>query len=154
MRWVLRGHRLDVMELLRFPAMKSLLSTDHSYDDQALRPSAVVLHLAKEHMIHAIERIDKHVEGFLHRHQGTWLTIRGCTRSALVLLGGKLMCQELDAETQNTVTPREEWHHSLMPPDWRVAVEQVLGMLRVWEHEGAGIEVLRLLVETLLENCH
>jgi hypothetical protein len=38
-------------------------------------------------LANCIYRIETNMEGFLHRHQGTWLTIRSCTRSALMLLG-------------------------------------------------------------------
>src|SRR5271163_5330090 len=60
-----------------------------------------------------VERIDKNESGFYHRHHGIWLTLRSCTRSALVLLAAR-NSPELCLS---------------MPPDWETAIEKVMAML-------------------------
>jgi hypothetical protein len=50
-------------------------------------PTQTTLKLSREMLANCIYRIETNMEGFLHRHQGTWLTIRSCSRSALMLLG-------------------------------------------------------------------
>ncbi|RHZ70707.1 hypothetical protein CDV55_103909 [Aspergillus turcosus] len=171
--WVLRGHRIDVIELLRFPAILSILnhkpchSTDGSSFDYT-RPtfSATTLQLAKEYLENAIYRIETNAEGFLHRHQGSWLTIRSCTRSALALLGTKLYCQEDDEgalqarltatfQTNNINTSRDvRLADRILPARWRYAVLLVLDMLKAWEPESQDIGWLREVVEGLLGLCY
>ena len=50
-------------------------------------PTQTTLKLSREMLANCVYRIETNMEGFLHRHQGTWLTIRSCSRSALMLLG-------------------------------------------------------------------
>lgn len=144
---MLRGHRLDVIELLRFPALKAILNSDTLRD----LPYAV-LRVAREYLDNAVLRIDVHVEEFYHRHQGTWLTIRGCTRSVLALLGTKLRCDREVGPTGATGSALDP-ATLLLPPTWRSAVERVLHMLRSWQDESKDVPRLAALVETLLQLC-
>lgn len=175
--WVLRGHRIDVIELLRFPAILSILNYKPCHSTDAIvspsssdytRPtySAITLQLAKEYLENAIYRIETNAEGFLHRHQGSWLTIRSCTRSSLALLGTKLYCQEEDGgafqarltatfQTNNINTSRElRLADRILPARWRYAVLLVLDMLKAWEPESQDIGWLREVVEGLLGLCY
>lgn len=96
--------------------------------------------MVREYLNNAVYRIEVHVEEFYHRHQGTWLTIRGCTRSALALLGVNLACDG-----------NQDLRDVLLPTKWIAAVHEVMQMLRAWEHESADIHQLRVVVETLME---
>lgn len=113
--------------------------------------TATTLGHARECTENAVIRIEAHVEEFLHRHQGTWLTIRGCSRSALALLGLKLRCNALSAGS----TPRSStgFAQALLPPRWREAVINVLEMLRAWSEERQDVKRLCQIVETLLQVC-
>jgi hypothetical protein len=128
--------------------------------------SATTLQLAKEYLDNAVYRIETNAEGFLHRHQGSWLTIRSCTRSALALLGTKLYCQEDDErglqarltatfQTNNINTSHElRLADRILPARWRYAVLLVLDMLKAWEPESQDIGWLREVVEGLLGLCY
>lgn len=166
LRWVLCGHRIDVIEILRFPAFRSVFGPRTTSAGEApphLRDQnpADTLRLASEYLHNAVQRIEISAEGFLHRHQGSWLTIRGCTRSALTLLGAKLSCQDRGRDDWGThwdMTSRTESLHAslpedLLPPRWEDAVVRVLDMLRVWETESKDVGKLREIVETLLGFC-
>lgn len=136
LRWVLRGHMIDVRELLYFPAIGAILGP-HPTDigDQTVQ-------FTRAFLANSVHRIHANTEGFLHRHQGTWLTIRSCTRSAIILLGAALMCQERNAPDA-----------TLLPEYWRAAVVQVLGLLKAWERESDDVRRLKVVVELLLGQC-
>lgn len=97
--------------------------------------------MTREYLSNALYRIEVHVEEFYHRHQGTWLTIRACTRSALALLGVHLACKQDDG-----------LRSALLPDNWRPAVEEVIQMLNAWEHESPDILCLREIVQTLMND--
>ena len=160
LRWVLRGHRVDIIELLRFPAIQSVLNpTAATATNGRTLPSyysPTRLRLAREYLENAVQRIDTNVEGLLLRHQGSWLTIRSCTRSVLMLLGAKLRCQEEAVSEQllgRTKAGRMSLADSILPQGWRNAAVQVLTMLRAWEMESRDIGKQREIVETLLAQC-
>jgi hypothetical protein len=89
----------------------------------------------------------------LHRHQGAWLTIRGCTRSALALLGAKLLWREMAAGPSKEGGEGAGMASFRMPDGWRAAVLCVLKMLRAWQDEAVDVARLRYTVETLLDHC-
>ncbi len=95
--------------------------------------SPTTLRLAREYLENAVDRVDANAEGFLHRHQGTWLTIRSCTRSALVLLAVALKCR--DEGLQGI-------EYNILPEKWKWAVLRVLDMLEMWKGESADVERL------------
>lgn len=152
LRWVLRGHRIDVIELLRFPAISAILnptrpraSVTSPAENGAMLPySVTILRLAREYLDNAVYRIETNAEGLLHRHQGSWLTVRSCTRSALALLGAKLQSQE---DHSGVIS-------SILPATWRDAVIQVLQMLTAWETESRDVLRLREIIEGLLSACY
>jgi hypothetical protein len=74
--------------------------------------------------------------GFHHRHHGTWLSLRQCTRSALVLVAAK-RCGQLD---------------HLIPRDWILAVKGVITFLEFWSLECADAGNRRDILEDALGN--
>lgn len=162
LRWVLRGHRIDIIEILRFPAISFILKPRTSQDtvthsDQGY--PAGMLRLAQEDLDNAVQRIKANAEGFLHRHQGSWLMIRSCTRSALKLLGARLKIKEHEdavvegwdvLDHSGVVTSMVNF---VLPVDWLDAVVQVLEMLKIWEKESKDVAQLREVVEVLLKDC-
>lgn len=153
---------IDVIEVLRFPAISFILSPRTSrdiltYSDQGYLSS--MLRLAQEDLDNAVQRIKTNAEGFLHRHQGSWLMIRSCTRSALKLLGARLKMKEHE---EAMVERWDTWDHSnvdssmvgfVLPVDWMDAVLQVLEMLKIWEKESKDVAQLREVIEVLLKDC-
>ncbi|KAJ5664699.1 hypothetical protein N7462_011512 [Penicillium macrosclerotiorum] len=81
-----------------------------------------------------IERITKNRKGFYHRHHGTWLMVRSCTRSALALLAA---AQHNDLK-------------GFLPLDWKKAVIDVTAMLNFWQDESRDVLEMLSMVELLL----
>ena len=81
-----------------------------------------------------VERIEDNESGFFYRHHGTWLTLRSCTRSALVLLAARN-------------TP-DLWQ--FLPEQWEEKVQKVIALLSFWKDEskdaGDRLEVLNKLM--------
>ncbi|KAI8663894.1 Zn(2)-C6 fungal-type domain-containing protein [Fusarium keratoplasticum] len=89
LRGILRGHFIDILDVLYFPAVQAVVCKDVS----ELNP--YVLATAQAALQTATYRIAICEEGFWHRHQGTWLMIRTCSRSALLLLATALRAQQM-----------------------------------------------------------
>jgi hypothetical protein len=166
--WVLRGHHIDVIEILRFPAISEILNNHHPSPSGLIAnlpsvSSEPASQLSKEYLENAVRRIEANAEGLLHRHQGSWLTIRSCTRSALALLAMKLHHQSeihhgnnIPEDTrayQSTPSPVSLQADYILPSRWKDAVILVVSMLRAWEPESPDIGQLRLVVEGLLGLC-
>lgn len=77
----------------------------------------------KKGLLVCVQRIQINEKGFYHRHHGTWLMLRSCTRSALVLLAAA-MCSELEAS---------------MPMDWEEAIHKVMLMLDFWKDDSPDV---------------
>ncbi|KAF2240666.1 C6 zinc finger domain-containing protein, partial [Trematosphaeria pertusa] len=80
-RFVLRGHLIDVYEMLYWPFVDRGINGPASCDDDPL-----LAELATKGLRYHVERIIVNRPGFQHRHHGTFGMIVSCTRSALVLL--------------------------------------------------------------------
>jgi hypothetical protein len=78
---------------------------------------------SRKGLLVCIDRIQKNESGFYHRHHGTWLMLRSCTRSALVLLAA--------ARTPHL--------HSRLPIEWGMAIYKVIGMLNYWREESRDV---------------
>lgn len=89
--------------------------------------------LAQKGLHICASRIEKNESGFYYRHHGTWLMLRSCTRSALVLCA---------AARRGLV--------SLLPSCWKQTVEQVMQMLRYWSLEAKDIATHLELLEDLM----
>lgn len=81
-----------------------------------------------------IQRIDKNENGFCKRHHGTWLMIRSCTRSALVLV----------AASRAGLT-------TLLPSGWETSVSKVIDMLRYWKGEAQDVPDRLDILENLMK---
>ena len=75
--------------------------------------------LAYKSLLICVQRIHKNEHGFFARHHGTWLMLRSCTRSALVLLAAR----------------NDPILVNMMPQDWEQAVWKVAKMLKFWRSE-------------------
>lgn len=81
-----------------------------------------------------MERIVENRKGFYHRHHGTWLMIRSCSRSSFVLLAA-VQCAD--------VAPH-------VPMGWKDAVMDVAEMLRLWKDESTDVYEMLDILENLL----
>ncbi|KAL2846692.1 hypothetical protein BJY01DRAFT_247122 [Aspergillus pseudoustus] len=133
LRFILNGHLIDCYEMMYWPFV-----VDAIHD--TLPPDGVFhnafVQFARKGFAVCVQRITQNERGFYHRHHGTWLMLRSCTRSALVLIAGAL--RGLTA---------------LLPVDWMSSVEKVLHLLRYWKDEANDaadrLEVLEGLMEGL-----
>ncbi|CAG8374194.1 unnamed protein product [Penicillium salamii] len=109
--FILNGHLLDCYEMMYWPfavdALHGNLVPSEDLEDFALKGFRV-----------CVRRIEKNEGGFYYRHHGTWLMLRSCTRSALVLT----------AAARLGLT-------KLLPVEWKAAVEKVMRMLQYWKDE-------------------
>src|SRR6187402_3167342 len=80
LRFILNGHLLDCYEMMYWPFVVDAI---HG----TLRPSPSSESFARKGFQLCVQRVDQNERGFYQRHHGTWLMLRSCTRSALVLLG-------------------------------------------------------------------
>jgi hypothetical protein len=115
LRFILNGHVLDCYEMIYWPFVVDAIHEKLISDPELEAFARKGLHLC-------VERIEKNESGFYHRHHGTWLMLRSCTRSALVLCGAAL--KDLK---------------SLLPSDWKTVVEKVVHLLRYWRDEAKDV---------------
>lgn len=137
LRGILRGHLVDIVDVLYFPAVMAV----------ACQPGPLgsyLLEAAAEALRNAVYRITICEEAFWYRHQGTWLMIRTCSRSLLQLLAVALRVRDAAAVADE---PRLV---TLLPDGWRHAASRMLSLLAYWEHESADLHVLRTRFEILL----
>ena len=111
LKFILRGHFLDLWEVIYWPWLDMLLN-------RQLAGSKVATYVMKGLQI-GVDRIRINNPGFYHRHHGTWLMIQSCTRSALVLLAARHSAEGI----------------RLVPDGWREAVCNVMELLRFWQHD-------------------
>ncbi|KAG4433504.1 hypothetical protein IFR05_011013 [Cadophora sp. M221] len=130
LRFILSGHLIDCYEMMYWPfvvaAIHGTLLSDT--DSQSF---------AKKGIEMCIQRIDKNETGFCKRHHGTWLMIRSCTRSALVLVA---------ASRAGLAT--------LLPSGWETAVGKVIDMLRYWKEEAKDVPDRLDILENLMKGQH
>lgn len=89
---------------------------------------------ARKALYVCVHRIEKNESGFYHRHHGTWLMLRSCTRSALVLLAA-VRCPSLSI---------------LLPMDWELAIYKVKDMLSHWKDESRDVSDRLYIIEKLM----
>jgi hypothetical protein len=128
LRFILNGHLLDCYEMMYWPFLVDAVHGKFHGN--------VTHKFARKGFQICVERIQKNESGFYHRHHGTWLMLRSCTRSALVLLGAARL-PELSA---------------LLPVGWETAVYKVAMMLSYWKDESREIQDRLDILETLLKD--
>ncbi|OQD98654.1 hypothetical protein PENVUL_c069G01832 [Penicillium vulpinum] len=126
-RFILSGHFLDCQETMYWHFLvEAIHGRVDGNSDILLRKGLKV----------CVDRIQQNQTGFYHRHHGTWLMLRSCTRSALVLLA---------AERSGNLV-------SFLPRGWEAAVYDVSRMLEFWKDESNDVMGLFTIVQTLLES--
>lgn len=126
LKFILNGHLLDCYEMIYW-----LFIVD-AVHGKTLGTAAESF--AKKGLSVCVQRIQKNESGFYHRHHGTWLMLRSCTRSALVLLA---------AARCSTLCP-------LLPLDWELAVYKVIQMLAHWKDESRDVLDRLQIIEKLM----
>jgi hypothetical protein len=140
LRCILRCHMTDIREIVRSPAIHSLMSGEPV--------SPTTRSLAEELLQNALNRLLENRETYYHRHQGTWLMLRSCMKSALQLLGVALACQ---AEGKANFLPVNAMQADLLPSGWEEAVSGIFQALDYWADESQDMTRLRDICRELLQ---
>jgi hypothetical protein len=148
LRFILRGHMLDIREVVRFPSIYTVLSSPSLFTIADHSPTS--LRLLQGLLGNALERIKANREGWYHRHQGTWLMARSASRSGLHLLGMALKCQEAATVLGLSYS---ELEGEVLPDDWREAVELVIELLDYWGDESFDLNRLAHIFKELMRSC-
>jgi hypothetical protein len=147
MRYILRGHMLDISEDVRFPAIQATLGTSSSSQNltNLVQFPPTIIGITRDFLANAANRIEANREGSFHRHHGTWLGLRCCSRSALQLLGMACKCHLDGAHKYG-----EDLERQLLPPGWKDAVQLVLTSVEYWSAECADIQRMWRILSELL----
>lgn len=125
-RFILSGHFLDCQETMYWHFVaQGIHGRVCNGNEKFVRKGLKV----------CVDRIQQNRTGFYHRHHGTWLMLRSCTRSALVLLAAA-RCVELVG---------------FLSPGWKEAVLDVTRMLTFWKDESGGISEMLDVLRTMLD---
>lgn len=114
LRFILSGHMLDCLELMYWPFVYAAVHGTLGDDRDSHLLAARGLELCTQ-------RIYINQAGFFHRHHGTWLMLRSCTRSALMLIAAR------QAELEDK-----------LPGDWQACVGETIRLLYHWAEEVPG----------------
>jgi hypothetical protein len=137
LRYILNAHLIDCYEMMYWHFLAHYFDSPPSDTVSPLSPAApstpqIETYAAKALQV-AIQRIHADSYGFRQRHHGSWLMLRSCSRSALVLLAAS----------------RHPSLRKLVPRGWQDAVESVKGLLRFWADECADARARLRIVEEL-----
>lgn len=134
-RFVLRGHLINVYEMLYWPFVEWAINGPWLHADTPSLVELVVKGLSRH-----VQRIIVNRPGFRHRHHGTFCMIVSCTRSALVLLAAAHAC----ATSKSTIL---QSHH--LPIGWEDAVQDVIRLNESWEHDAPDLGRMVLILNDL-----
>ncbi|KAJ5031392.1 hypothetical protein J3E73DRAFT_428551 [Bipolaris maydis] len=137
-RFVLRGHLINVWEIIYWPFVECAVNSNITMEDEPL-----LRELAMKGLQIHMERIRVNRPGFAHRHHGTFYLIKSCTQSALILLAA--------ARSRNFVTDEVETPLHV-PIGWQNAVEEVIQLLEAWEQESADLSTMANTLRLMYRN--
>lgn len=129
LRFVLNGHLIDCYEMMYWPFIVESIYGRVDND-------ATSNFFLKKGLELCVRRIEENESGFKHRHHGTWLMLRSCTRSTLVLLSA--------ARSKNLT--------SFLPRGWESEVRKVIEMLRHWKDEAMDAGDRLLILEEMMKD--
>ncbi|KAJ4360966.1 Zcf27p [Didymosphaeria variabile] len=143
-RFVLRGHLINVWEIVYWPFVNCIVASGLRTEK-----SRRIQHMANTGLQIHIDRIHVNRPGFSHRHHGTFGMIKACTRSAFILLAAA-QSPAFDAREDDESYGYRTIYH--MPPGWREAIEEVIQLLDSWEHESADLSTMAATLRLLYRN--
>jgi len=128
LRFILDGHKIDCYELIYWPFIVDCIHGRSRNDPNSEK-------YARKGFALCVQRIENNEMGFHQRHHGTWLMLRSCTRSALVLIAG--------ARSGMTY---------LLPVNWEACVQSTIELLRYWKDETGDTQDRLDILEGLIKN--
>lgn len=142
-RFVLRGHLVNVWEILYWPFVNWAIASGSDTEDGPLMKQ-----FAHKGLQMHVNRVHVNRPGFSHRHHGTFGMIKSCTRSALVLLAAA-NSSAFAAHGGNAYDDESRYR---MPSGWEMAIEEVIQLLEAWEHESADLSTMVVTLRLLYRN--
>lgn len=127
---ILNGRLLDSYDVLYMTFLENTLSVDPVYHDT----SSVVYGYACKALECCVQRLPENVQGYSIRHHGTWLGLRTCTRSALMLLAARLAGRQ-----------------DMLPDGWQTAIRAAVSALNIWKDESRDVADRLSIISTLCE---
>jgi len=135
-RFVLRGHLINVYEMLYWPFVDWAI---HNPFIQSCSPAIIAF--ATKGLQKHVDRINTNRPGFQHRHHGTFGMIVSCTRSALILLAaGQAFTKAVTTSAQVSCS---------MPMGWEAAVQETIQLNASWEYEAPDLSRMVLILNDL-----
>ncbi|KAH7134562.1 c6 zinc finger domain-containing protein [Dactylonectria estremocensis] len=124
LRGILRSHLVDILDVLYFPAVRAVAC------EKVRDLGPYTLSAARSALLNAVYRLTLCEEGFWHRHQGTWLMLRTCSRSLL-----QLLAVALRAQTEPSLA-------DLLPEGWERCAGRMFTVIEYWEPESPDLGFL------------
>ncbi|KAF6807950.1 C6 zinc finger domain-containing protein [Colletotrichum musicola] len=142
-RFVLRGHAINLYELIYWPFTTAYLDSlgPNASFPRGVLPASSISYAQKGLNNHAF-RLVANSFGYHHRHHGTMPMLRSCSRSALILVAAAMLIGE-DIRLGGADSPVG----CSMPPGWREAVGGLTDVLAFWQGEVKEIRNARRLLE-------
>lgn len=133
-RFVLRGHVINLYELIYWPFIstylrKNMLTVEEIQIGMPLAGWGIKRLAQKALDYHAL-RITVNTPGYKHRHHGTLFMIQSCSRSALILVAAAL--HNISNTAQNSARGA---NILTLPYGWRTGIDETVDMLEFWERE-------------------
>ncbi|KAH7381531.1 hypothetical protein BKA66DRAFT_419113 [Pyrenochaeta sp. MPI-SDFR-AT-0127] len=127
---ILNGRLLDSYDILYMTFLKSALAVEPMYDDA----TSILDAYARKALDCCVQRLPDKMDGYSVRHHGTWLGLRTCTRSALMLLAARL-AGRLD----------------LLPNGWQNSIKSAASALLLWKDESRDVADRYSIIRALSE---
>jgi hypothetical protein len=142
-RFVLRGHLINLFELIYWPFLAAYLDCLEAPDGQLMPANTV--RLAQKALDHHFIRLRINRPGYKHRHHGTIPLILSCSRSALILVATTKLLQGKAGQAIGG-----EMSDLCVPEGWAAEVDEVIDLLTFW-----GIETQEFrCIQRVLEQAH
>ncbi|EEY23480.1 C6 zinc finger domain-containing protein [Verticillium alfalfae VaMs.102] len=140
-RFVLRGHAINLFELIYWPFISAYLTCEDLSRSFA-STSSNIAHYAERSLHYHLVRLKLNKPGYRHRHHGTNPMMQTCSRSALVLLGASIKCETTRAQGTDrggtTVT---------LPQGWQEGIDDIVDLLDYWGNETRDFGKIRTVLD-------
>lgn len=146
-RFVLRGHAINLFELVYWPFLAfylGCLDAGESFSTDGGPVLANVVRLAQQALDHHLMRLVVNRPGFRHRHHGTIPMMRSCSRSALMLVATASLLQREATAGRSTGT---RMSYLRMPERWAAEVDGVIDLLAFWSTETQEFRQIHRVIE-------
>ena len=139
-RFVLRGHLINLFELIYWPFLAAYLDCLEAQDSQLMPENTV--RLAQKALDHHFIRLRINRPGYKHRHHGTIPLILSCSRSALTLVAATKLLQGRAGQAHGG-----EMSDLCVPEGWAAEVDEVIDLLAFWGFETQEFRYIHRVLE-------